>query len=342
MLSHEPIEIYMDAATYPIARWSAEHWAGKGVPLLPFPRHDAAALGRLLGRRRARPLVLCDGVCAGSNSQPPLAAYAALAHRHGGWLVIDDTQGLGVFGSNASPSAPYGLGGGGSLQRHAIGGDHVVVGASLAKGFGVPVALLAGSSALLRRFERASASREHMSPPSMAAIQASRHALAVNRRDGDGLRLRLWRAVQRLGAGLDALGVAVHGGAFPVQTLTLPGTDVRRLHRELLHGGVRTVLHDGRRGEARLSFIVNACHRAADIDRAVGQLSLALKAVGSGTSAASTSWVETGRAWSHEVASAAFPSAGSRKWPRADCRPLRRSSLKAEATQWVWSQFQHL
>ncbi len=130
----------------------------KGVPLLPFPRHDATQLARLLGRRRgARPLVLCDGVCPGSDSQPPLADYAALAHRHGGWLVIDDTQGLGVFGHSASPAAPYGLGGGGSLQWHAIGGDHVVVGSSLAKGFGVPVALLAGSrcaSAALRTRER--------------------------------------------------------------------------------------------------------------------------------------------------------------------------------------------
>ena len=106
VLSREPIEIYVDAATYPIARWSAEHWAGKGVPLWPFPRHDAKRLGRLLGRCRARPLVLCDGVCVGSRSQPPLAAYAALAHRHGGWLVIDDTQGLGVFGHSASPTAP--------------------------------------------------------------------------------------------------------------------------------------------------------------------------------------------------------------------------------------------
>jgi 8-amino-7-oxononanoate synthase len=300
VLSREPIEIYMDAATYPIARWSAEHWAGKGVPLWPFPRHDATQLGRLLGRRRARPLVLCDGVCVGSHSQPPLAAYAALAHRHGGWLVVDDTQGLGVFGHSPSPTAPYGLAGGGSLQRHAIGGDHVVIGASLSKGFGVPIALLAGSRAVLSRFERESASREHMSPPSMAAIHAARHALAVNRHDGDRLRLRLWRAVRRLRVSLAALGVGIQSDAFPVQTLAPSGTDVRRLHHELLRHGVRTVLHDARRGRAQLSFIVTAGHSAAHIDRAVAQLALALRAVGPGTSAASTPYVDAGPPrWSH-------------------------------------------
>ena len=280
VLSREPIEIYMDAATYPIARWSAEHRAGQGVPLFLFPRHDAPQLARLLGRRRgARPLVLCDGVCIGSDSQPPLAAYAALAHRHGGWLVIDDTQGLGVFGHSATPAAPYGLGGGGSLQWHSIGGDHVVVGSSLAKGFGVPVALLAGSAAVLRRFERESASREHMSPPSMAVIHAARHALAVNRQDGDRLRLRLWRAVQRLRDGLGALGVATQGDAFPVQTLALSGhrraaASPRTAAQRRSHGAPRrprqwstTELHRQRRSQ-RGSHRSRSC---AAVARAAGR-----------------------------------------------------------------------
>lgn len=278
VLSREPIEIYMDAATYPIARWGAQHWAGRGVPMHDFPRHDVQRLALLLRRRGgARPVVLCDGVCPGGTSQPPLSDYAALAHRHGGWLVIDDTQGLGVFGHSPSPATPYGIGGGGSLQRHGITGGHVIVGASLAKGFGVPVALLAGSTAVLRRFERESASREHMSPPSMAAIQAARHALAVNRRAGDGLRIRLWRAVHRLRAGLSALGLTTQGDVFPVQTLTSPmGADAARLHRGLLRRGVRMVLHRDRGTGARLSLVVSARHSATHIDRAVAQIAQAL------------------------------------------------------------------
>ena len=278
VLSQEPIEIFMDAATYPIARWGAEHWAGRGVPLRPFLRHDASHLARLLARGGVRrPLVLCDGVCPGSFSQPPLQAYAALAHRHRGWLVIDDTQALGVFGHSASMAAPYGRGGGGSLQRHGIAGSHVVVGASLAKGFGVPVALLAGSAALLRRFERDSASREHMSPPSVAVVHAARHALAVNRHHGDHLRWRLWRAVRRLRARLSANGLATQGDDFPVQTLTTPpGIDLLRVHAELRDQGVRSVLHRDRGGGPQLSFLVRADHGAAAIDCAVNQLTRAL------------------------------------------------------------------
>ncbi len=280
VLSTDRIEIHMDAATYPIARWGAEYWAGKGVPLHTFARHDAQHLAQRLARRPpgTRPVVLCDGVSPGSTGQPPLAAYAALAQQHGGWLLVDDTQALGVWGHSAGPTAPYGLGGGGSLPRHGIRGHHIAVGASLAKGLGVPVALLAGSSALLQRFEQHSASREHMSPPSMAVIQAARHALAVNREHGDSLRAHLWRAVRRLRAHLAALNLSTQGGDFPVQTLHAPpDTNIPRLHAELLRRGVRTVLHRDRGGGGRLSFIVCASHGPAHIDRAMAVLGQALR-----------------------------------------------------------------
>jgi hypothetical protein len=62
-------------------------------------------------------------------------------------LVIDDTQALGILGHSPGPHAPYGKGGGGSLQWAGIGGPDVLVVSSLAKGFGAPVAVLAGSEA---------------------------------------------------------------------------------------------------------------------------------------------------------------------------------------------------
>jgi 8-amino-7-oxononanoate synthase len=89
VLSREPIEIFMDASTYPIARWGAEHWAAKGVPLQTFARHDAACLAQLLGRRGSgRPVVLSDGVCPGSNSQPAIGGLRR-AGTPAWWLLAD-------------------------------------------------------------------------------------------------------------------------------------------------------------------------------------------------------------------------------------------------------------
>lgn len=275
---HEPIEIFMDAAAYPIARWGAEHWAGRGVPLQRFGPHDAASLAALLTRQRRawpwrRPVVLSDALNPGGCSQPPLADYAALARHHGGWLLLDDTQGLGVLGADPDPAAPYGRGGGGSIARWGLGDAPVLLGASLAKGYGVPVALLAGPRFLMQRFEADSLSREHMSPPSQAVIQAARAALATNRRCGDRLRRHLWQAVQRLRAGLARLGLAAPGNDFPVQTLALPrGTDVPGLHARLLQAGLATVPQRDRGAGGRISLIVNARHGPADIDQALAIL----------------------------------------------------------------------
>lgn len=269
----EPIEIFMDASTYPIARWGAEHWAGRGVRLRCFAARDTEHLARLLRTCRACPVVLCDAVSPGQRHQPPLADYAALAQRHSGWLVVDDTQGLGIHGRDPAPASPYGRDGGGTLQRLGIAGEQVVIGASLAKAFGVPVALLAGSTRLLQRFRQDSASREHMSPPSLAVIHAAARALDINRRSGDRRRNRLWQMVRRLRAGLRSLGLDTQGDDFPVQTLAhRPGLDAIALHAGLQQHGIGTVPHRNRGGCARLSLLLRADHSSADVERAVAAL----------------------------------------------------------------------
>ena len=55
----------------------------------------------------------------------------------------------------------------------------MIVGSSLAKGFGTPMPLLAGSASVIRRFEEHSETRIHCSPPSLAALHAAEHALAA-------------------------------------------------------------------------------------------------------------------------------------------------------------------
>ena len=263
MLATEPTAILIDGGAYPIARWGADRARALGATLQVFPR-GAAQVALQLARRAQhdgrRPVILADGYSPGSGSWPPLAAYARIAAASAGYLVLDDTQVLGLFGP----------GGGGSLPRHGIGGEHVIVGASLAKGFGVPLAVLAGSSALLRRFDACSQIRLHASPPSVAAIQAGRHALAVNHASGAALRQLLWQRIAQWQQGVACIGIECRGGCFPVQTLLL-GPAGRALHAALARRGVDTVLQAAG-GAACISFLLRADHRPGDIDRAVAAL----------------------------------------------------------------------
>jgi 8-amino-7-oxononanoate synthase len=242
-----------------------------------FRRHDEEDLKRALARADGRPpVIVADGYCPSCSQPAPLAAYAAQARKRGGIVVIDDSQSVGIFGESA-PWAPYGIGGGGSMRRAGLSGnDRIVVGASLAKAFGAPLAMLAGSAALVGEFERQSATRVHCSPPSVAAVTAAARALAINRSCGEALRVRLAWLVSRFRQGLRKLGLLGTPSLFPVQTLALPmqTAGAREIYAGLRKCGVEAVLHRmGNIEEARISFVITARHTAKQIDEGIARLS---------------------------------------------------------------------
>ena len=272
-LSREPIAIYVDEGTYPIARWGVERAWARGARVQSFRHHDARALQHALRRdanRGCTPIVVTDGFCPGCGRHAPLRAYLANVRAYGGQLVVDDTQALGIYGRSAR-GTPYGFGGGGSLRWHGIDDDRVIVISSLAKGLGVPIAVLAGSDDAIARFTRHSDTRVHCSPPSVAMLRAAEHALIVNAARGDWLRDQLARRVRYFRTRLAELALEAEGGWFPVQTLRLePEKMALDLHERLRGAGIATVLQRDRGGGGpRVSFILTARHRRSEIDRAV-------------------------------------------------------------------------
>ncbi|PHV23122.1 aminotransferase class I/II [Janthinobacterium sp. BJB446] len=266
MLAGERLVILVDGGSYAIARWGAERAQALGLPLRLFPSGEMAALRQLAaawGRQGRRPLILADGYVPGSEQVLPLAGYAALACQGGGYLLLDDTQVLGVAGTA----------GGGSVRLHGLpggydkGGGHVIVGASLAKGFGVPLAVLAGSRKLLRRFAAHSQTRMHASPPSAAVLAAARRALALNARHGDALRARLADRVAQWRTGMAAAGIACRGGSFPVQRL--PGR--AHLRQALRAAGVLALAQAGD-GPGALTFLLRADQTPRQLEQAMGLL----------------------------------------------------------------------
>ena len=266
MLAAEPLVILIDGGSYAIARWGAERAQALGLPLRLFPSGDVPALRQLVAAWRGRgrrPLVLADGYVPGSEQALPLAAYAALAAQGGGYLLLDDTQVLGVSGPQGGGSARlHGLRGGWDGQ-----GGQLIVGASLAKGFGVPLAVLAGSHGVLRRFMAHSQTRVHASPPSAAVLAAAQRALVLNARQGDALRARLAARVAQWRAGMAAAGIASRGGSFPVQRL--PGRG--HLQDALRQAGVLALAQaDGQAGA--LTFLLRADQTPGELEQAMGLL----------------------------------------------------------------------
>ena len=278
LLAQKPITIFMDKGAYPITRWGVQRASMRGAAVRVFRHHDAAALGRELAAapRGRAPVIATDGFCPGCGRVAPLGEYLALARRQGGLLVADDTQALGILGRSPSARMPYGHGGGGALPWCGIGGPEALVFSSLAKGFGVPLAVLAGSRARVCEFEERSLTRVHCSPPSIAVLRAAEQAVLMNRREGDARRARLLERVRRFRRGLSGAGVGPGRGLFPVQTVgSAKGIPAPALHRRLAERGIRTVLHRGEEGGPRVSFLIHAGHTPEEIDAAVSALGAA-------------------------------------------------------------------
>lgn len=284
MLGGSATAVYVDAGIYPIARWGIERIAGRGVPLQIFPRHDADALQLLLrrdARSGRRPVVVADGVCPVAGRPAPIAEYLAALDGYGGCLVMDDTQGLGIFGHDPTRFMPYGQGGGGSMRWSGVTDPRLWVVSSLAKGFGVPLAVLAGNARWVEAFERRSQTRMHCSPPCAATLHAASSAIEINRLQGAALRQRLLARVRRFRARLGAIGLTADGGVFPVQTLVAePCVDIVVLHAALSHRGIHTVLHQSHIGKVpRLTCILTARHSEEDIDNTVDAVATAMQRV---------------------------------------------------------------
>jgi 8-amino-7-oxononanoate synthase len=277
MLARDSIAVYTDAGAYPIARWGIERAIARGVPTTDFQSHDAAALADAVDRCRGsglRPVVVTDGLCPATGEAAPLPEYLRLVRAERGYLVIDDTQALGVLGYHPAPKAPYGWGGAGTPAWYGIKGPELIIVSSLAKAFGAPLASIAGSALLIAKFKQSSSTRVHCSPPSLAAIAAAERALVINATRGDQIRAHLLRLVQRFRDQLKELGLGAAGGIFPVQTLRpIQNLEMDRLHHRLLRLGVKTVLHRiSNARDAGLSFLITGRHTPADIDAGINAL----------------------------------------------------------------------
>lgn len=281
-LRHENVRVYVDSGAYPIARWAVQRIAALGVPVRQLRHFDADAAREIAARDSGsgrRPVILSDGYCVSCGRPAPLREYLEAVIPQRGYVVIDDTQALGIWGRHPGPRDPFGIGGGGSLRCSGIQSSRFIIGSSLAKGFGVPIAALSGSAALLERLEQCSPTRTHSSPPSAAVLSAAARALAINARSGDTLRRRLAALVQSFRDRLQDVGLCPPPGPFPVQALDLSGrADPVRLQGRLSAQGIITaVVTSCDSVSPKLVFVLNVHHHPRDVEHCAATLAAALQ-----------------------------------------------------------------
>lgn len=272
MLSREPVTLLVDSCAYPITRWAMRTARARGCFVSVFDGRDLASVSVLAARAVAagrRNVLVTDGFCCVCGRSPPIRDYAELVETFDGLLIIDDTQGIGMLGSRPDATMPYGYGGGGALRWHGASSNRIIIGASLAKAFGAPLAVISGSEPLIHRFREMSATRVHCSPPSFAAIAAAKAALRINEQCGDVLRARLHERVKQLQDVMTRAGLSCRVAfPFPVQHFSVPAhVDAPDFGRLLRRFGLWAVPTRSKRGIS-LTFMVSVRHRPCDIEAA--------------------------------------------------------------------------
>lgn len=276
MLDPQKYVLFADAQLYPVGASGVERAKGNGMQVLRFRHLNKAHLKKLISSNKLankRPVVVSDGWCPRCGQPAPLPAYLALIRPYNGLLIIDDTQGLGVLGTQSTRSTSYGRGGGGIIKWWNLKGSDILLISSLAKGLGVPMASLCGSARWINRFRRVSMTRSSNSPVSQAHLVAAQRALSINRNLGDKYRLALWKNVhffkQNVGSSW-----RIRGGFFPVQTLPfLDREQAIAAYRYLMGRGIETVLVGPHQEyPIGLMFIIRADHQTNELRALAGGL----------------------------------------------------------------------
>ena len=265
-------DIFIDEGAYAIMRWAMMYAQTHGVTIRTFRHYDVEALETALKSHTSgtkMPVVVCDGFCPECGQVAPLQSFLLSLRKKGGWLLIDDTQAMGILGEAHTAKAPYGFGGGGSLKWQNINDPFVVSVFSCAKAFGAPVAAICGSNHFIEKIDSASLTRVHCSPVSMASIRAVQNALHINHKEGNMLRTRLLKNVHCFRQTLLHTGIRARGGLFPVQSLMLPDRSSAHLLWKLLsNNGVRSVMLQRTNNRAALCFLLSSQFEESDIERA--------------------------------------------------------------------------
>lgn len=267
--------VFLDEALYPVARWGAERALLRGLPVVQFRTGDEAQLRRLLhvySQQGRTPWLVTDGWLVAAGRPAPLARYLALLQPYpNSVLLVDDTQAFGVLGAGPTAARPWGQGGGGSVAHAGLRGPQLLTITSLAKGLGVPVAVLAGSAARVAQFRQRSETRVHTSPASNVHAWLAALALGQDAAQGEARRQRLLGNVRRFRREMAQAGWKPQGGWFPVQKLQLPHARAAfDLYRGLLQHGVRTLLlaNPARPTVPDVAFCLRADHTAAQLRHA--------------------------------------------------------------------------
>ena len=213
-----------------------------------------------------RKLIISDGTFSMDGTVCDVTALAALARKHGAWLMIDEAHSLGVLGRE----------GRGLIDPQLHGSDAVQVQiGTLGKALGTHGGFVTGSNDLIETLIQQSRTYIYTTALPAAVAVATLASLQIARSE-EWRRENLRALVQRFRTGAQQLALELQDSATPIQPVIL-GNEQRTLdvsarleEQGLLVTAIRPPTVP--KGSARLRVTFTALHTEADVDRLLAAL----------------------------------------------------------------------
>ena len=232
-----------------------------GARRMPFRHLDYEAADRALAEARPRggkALIVIEGHYSMDGDVPDLAAFVALARRHGAWLMVDEAHALGVLGRN-----------GFGLAEHAgiDPGEVDIWMGTLSKSLVSTGGYIAGGGALIGYLKLTLPGFVFSAGLAPATAAAALAALRVLRDEPERVA-RLNRNAALFARLLREAGLDIGGSVGAAIVPLIIGSSIRagRLAQALFARGVNAppILYPAVRA-ARLRFFVTAGHSEAQL-----------------------------------------------------------------------------
>jgi 7-keto-8-aminopelargonate synthetase-like enzyme len=233
-----------------------------GCPALTFDHRRPDAVARLVRRlgRRARLVLLTDGLFAHDGSVAPLRAYREVLPP-GAFVLVDDAHGAGVLGPR----------GRGTPDHEQVGRDRLFQTLTLSKAFGAFGGVVLCDRSLRDRILQRSDLFAGTTPPPLPVAAAALQALQILRTDA-GPRTRLRRNIDYVKDTLRTAGVSIPPTPGPIVSI-LPRrpAEAARLRRRLLVAGIHPpfIRYPGGPAEGYFRFALSSEHTRPQLDRLI-------------------------------------------------------------------------
>ena len=222
--------IFLDARAHKTIYDGCQIAKARGVAVRRFRFEDPAHLDQLLSQERDPTRLVClDGVNSMTGNAPDLAAFAAVARKHGALLYVDDAHGFGVIGERSPlEPCPYGIRGN-SIVRHAGESyENVVLVGGFSKAYSSLLAFIACPTDVKDLLKVAAPPYLYSGPSPVASLATVLAGFDVNETRGDALRVRLWALTDRVLTTMRNLGVETpNRSGLPI--IEVPLRDHRRI-----------------------------------------------------------------------------------------------------------------